>query len=166
MKPTSASTYERARRLANLSLWAIDLQCRRLRSSEPEDDRFVLRKWTDFDFLIVALTRLRRAAKLAAKVPEIKTEVSAALREFDSILPHLKKMRDVAEHIDDYALELGKEASIERGSLEVSSLYERENGIVLEWLGNQLNADEALNASRRLFDAIRKASMAFAHVAQ
>jgi hypothetical protein len=140
-----------------VSLWAINLQCRRLRSSEPEDDSFVLRKWVDFDFLIVALTRFRRAAKIAANIPEIHSEVATALKEFDSALPHLKKMRDVAEHIDDYAIEQGREASVERGLLEVSSLNDGEDGLILGWLGHQLNADKALSASRKLFDTIRKA---------
>ena len=153
MKPTSTSIYERARRLANVSLWSINLQCRRLRSTEPEDDGFVFGKWTDFDFLIIALTRFRRAAKLAAKIPEIHSEVTTAIREFDSALPNLKKMRDVAEHIDDYAIEQGKDSSVESGLLEVSSLND---GLVLEWLGNQLDADKALIASRKLFDVIRK----------
>lgn len=141
-----------------MSLWAINLQCRRLRSPEPEDENgFVLRKWADFDFLIVALTRFRRAVKLAANIPEIHSEVITALKEFDSALPHLKKMRDVAEHIDDYAIEKGREVSVARTLLEVSSLNDDEDGLVLEWLGHQLNADKALAASRKLFDAIRRA---------
>lgn len=155
-KPTSATTYERARRLANVSLWAISLQCRRLRSLEPEDDGFVFRKWVDFDFLIVALTRFRRAVKLAANIPEIQSEIATALKQFDSALPHLKKMRDVAEHIDDYAIEKGKVTSVERGLLEVSSLGDGGEGLVLEWLGHELNADKALSASGKLFDTIRK----------
>jgi hypothetical protein len=59
----------------------------------------VFRKWSDFDFLIVALIRFRRCVKLTAKIPEIHSEILAALKEFDTVLPHLKKMRDVAEHI-------------------------------------------------------------------
>lgn len=50
----AAAIYERARRLANISLWAVDLQCRRLKSTEPEDTEFIFRKWADFDFLIVS----------------------------------------------------------------------------------------------------------------
>jgi hypothetical protein len=164
MKPTSAATYERDRRLANMSLWAINLQCRRLRSSEPEDDDFVFRKWADFDFLIVALTRFRRAAKLAANISEIQLEVSVALKEFDSALPHLKKMRDVAEHIDDYAIDRGREPSVNRYALEVSSFSDDDDRLVLEWLEHQLNADEALKASQKLFDTIRKVSTAFTKV--
>ncbi len=156
--PSSISTYERARRLANVSLWAINLQCRRLRSSEPEDEKgFVFRKWSDFDFLIVALIRFRRCVKLASKIPEIHLEILAALKEFDTALPHLKKVRDVAEHIDDYAIDQGKDDSVVRFSLEVSSLSEEEDGVVLDWLGHKMNTDSALLASRKLFDALRKA---------
>ena len=85
-------------------MWTIDLQCRRLRSSEREDNIFVFRKWADFDFLIVALTRLRRAAKLASDIPEIRELIIPALNAFDLALPGLKKLRNVAEHIDEYAI--------------------------------------------------------------
>jgi hypothetical protein len=159
MKPTSAATYERAKRLANLSLCAIDLQCRRLSSSEPEDSVFIFRKWADFDFLTVALTRLRRAAKLAAGIPELQVSLGAALAEFDAALPHLKRMRDVAEHIDDYAVDRGRERSIARQSLEVSFMSNDDSTI--EWLGARLNSQEALKASQRLFEAIKEASRAF-----
>jgi hypothetical protein len=40
--------------------------CRRLRSVEPEDKRFVMRWWTDLGFLMVTLLRLCRAAHLPA----------------------------------------------------------------------------------------------------
>jgi hypothetical protein len=159
MNPTPAATYERAKRLANLSLWTIELQCRRIRSSEPEDSVFVFRKWADFDFLIVALTRLRRAAKLAAHIPEIQPALSTALHEFDSALPHLKTLRDVAEHIDDYAVDSGRERSIRRQWLEVSSISME--GPTLKWLRHQLNSEEALRAGQKLFRAIQEASAGF-----
>lgn len=120
MKQDEASTYERARRLANLAVWTVDLQRRRLNSNEPEDEKFVLRKLADFHFLVIALTRLRRAAVLAAKVKSIESKIKIALREFDAALPNLKKMRDVAEHIDEYAVNSGKDKRRSRKSLEVS----------------------------------------------
>jgi hypothetical protein len=120
---------------------------------------FVFRKWADFDFLIVALTRLRRAAKLAASIPEIQPAVSAALKEFDAALPHLKKLRNVAEHVDEHAVDHGRERSIKRQALEVSSLSM--DGSTLEWLGHKLNSDDALKAGQKLFDAIREASAVF-----
>jgi hypothetical protein len=159
VKPTSSATYERARRLANLAVWAIDLQCRRLRSIEPEDSVFVFRKWADFGFLIVALTRLRRAASLAANLQEAKPLLGEALKEFDASLPDLKRMRDVAEHIDDYAIDQGRQRNVARQSLEVS--FMEDEGPTLEWLGSRLNAQEALQASQQLFEALKGISHAF-----
>jgi len=161
MKPTSAETYERVRRHANMLLWAIDLQCRRLRSSEPEDTAFVFRKFIDFEFLIVLLTRFRRVVKLASNIPEIKSAITLALNEFDSNLPQLKKLRDVAEHIDDYAIDKGRDSSIERKQLEVSCLCEGENDVTLSWLGYEINISDALQASYKLFDVIKNISIVF-----
>jgi hypothetical protein len=152
MKPDEAATYERARRLANHALWTIDLQCRRLNSTEPEDDRFILRKWSDFHFLIVALTRLRRSIELATKVSSIENSMRSALKAFDASLPNLKKMRDVAEHIDDYAVDSGKDKNISRKSLEVGIC----NGETWRWLDFEINVCEALKASISLFAALKR----------
>jgi hypothetical protein len=66
----------------------------------------------DSNFLIVALTRLRRAAQLAAGIPQLQASLDGALVQFDKALPDLKKMRGVAEHIDDYALDQGRQKSV------------------------------------------------------
>ena len=92
---------------------------RGLKTSEPEDGEFIFRRWADFHFLIVALTRLRRATTLAAKVPTLTSAMQNALTNFDAALPTLKKMRDIAEHFDDYATDRGRDSSISRGTLEV-----------------------------------------------
>lgn len=155
-KPTGSATYERARRLANIALWSVHLQCRRLRSPEPEDAEFVFRRWADFDFLVIALTRLRRAARLAAGVPKLRSALDAAIEQFDSMLPGLKEWRDVAEHIDDYALDRGRKQSVRRNWLEVSTMTE--DGPTLRWLGSTLNAGEAVQASQRLFAAVKAGS--------
>jgi hypothetical protein len=139
-----------------VSIFAVDLQVRRLRSTEPEDGTFIFRKWVDFDSPIVALTRLRRAAELARQVPEITGPVATALIEFVSELPDLKRLRDVAEHIDNYALDSGKLPTVRRQDLEVASIDG--SGPTLNWLGVQLNASEALAAAGRLFKAIQDAS--------
>jgi hypothetical protein len=152
-KPSVAATYERARRLANVAIWSIELQCRRLEAVEPEDAEFVLRKWADFDFLIVALTRLRRATALAAKIPQLRASLEEALEQFDKALPDLKKMRDVAEHVDDYAADQGRQKAVARQSLEVSTM--EADGPTLSWLQASLNAWEAAQASRALFAALR-----------
>lgn len=152
-EPTPAATYERARRLANVALWAVHLQCRRLRNNDEIDEEFVLRRWADFDFLIIALTRLRKAVSLAGKAPMLAQPVTQALASFDEVLPDLKKLRDTAEHIDEYAVDRGRVKSIKRQSLEVSSLSME--GPTLEWLGFRLNTEEALDASQVLFRALK-----------
>lgn len=152
MKPTDAATYERARRLANLAVWTVDLQCRRLNSTEPEDEKFPLRQWSDLHFLIVALTRVRRAAVLASKVPAIRQKMVEGLKGFDTALPHLKTMRDVAEHVDEYATDDGRKKAISRKDLEVSLC----DGETWTWLGFELNPTGALEASAGLFEVIRE----------
>lgn len=151
MEPSPEATYERARRLANLAMWTVSLQSRRLKTSEPEDEEFIFRRWSDFHFLIVALTRLRRAATLATKIQRIESNIKDALKEFDLELPNLKTMRDVAEHIDDYAVDSGINKDISRKSLEVSKY----NSTKFEQLGFQLDTEDAIKASHKLFNAIR-----------
>jgi hypothetical protein len=155
--PSPAATYERARRLANRAVWTVALQRRRLRTDEPEDGEFVFRRWEDFQFLIVALTRLRRAAVLAATVQLIRSDILAALAEFDVTLPMLTKMRNVAEHFDDYAVDKGRDRSVRRGSLEVGAFGE----IEFDWLGHVINADVALKAARQLFQTIVRVQSSF-----
>ena len=120
---------------------------------------FVLRRWADFDFLIVALTRLRRAVRLASEVPQLQASLDAALAHFDRVLPDLKKMRDVAEHVDDYALDEGRQKTVRRQSLEVSTM--EAEGPTLYWLESKLNAREACQASQALFGAVKEASRFF-----
>ncbi len=145
--------------MANVAMWSIELQCRRLETVEPEDAKFVLRKWADFDFLIVALTRLRRATGLAAQIPQLQPSLSTALVQFDKALPDLKKMRDVAEHVDDYAVDQGRHRAVSRKSLEVSTM--EADGPTLCWLQARLNVREASLASRALFAALKEASSLF-----
>jgi hypothetical protein len=140
-------------------MWGVSVQCRRLAGREPEDDAFVFRRLADFDFLIVALVRLRRAAMIGARIPETKQIISAAIEAFDAALPGLKKLRDVAEHIDEYAVDSGRDRSVSRKELETSFPTE---DLTLNWLGQTINAGEALHASQALFAAIQSASAAFA----
>jgi hypothetical protein len=150
---------ERARSLANEAMFTVSLQCRRIRSKEPEDDVFVMRWWADLQFLIVALRRLRRAAELAIRVEPVKDVLSLALRTFDDALPQLAIMRKVGEHIDDYALDSSKRRhkNVGRGLLQVGSW----DGDTYHWLGKSLNIDAAHEAAYRLFSAITAAAKQF-----
>jgi hypothetical protein len=151
--PSHAATYERARRLANLAVWTVALQKRRLKTNEPEDSEFIFRRWADFQFLIVALTRLRRAATLAAKAPAVAASMKTALATFDNSLPMLKRMRDIAEHFDDYAVDRGRDRTITRASLEVGVIGDS----TFEWLGQRLDTNVALAAAHQLFKEIQQA---------
>lgn len=151
-----AAILERAKSLCNRAVFTIALQRRRLRSVEPEDDTFIFRKWADFEFLIVALRRLRRAAGLAARPSHLRPAIEAATAEFDAALPGLVTMRDVGEHIDDYALKAPTRhhRNVIPGQLQVGSLDET----VFDWLGHQLDTDVALAAAEKLFSAVRLAA--------
>lgn len=128
------------------------MQCRRIQTAEPEDDDFLFRRLVDFQFLIVALLRLRRAVVIASRVPLVSPTITHALAEFDSSLPDVKRMRDVAEHIDEYATDSlhRHDQQVYRYMLEVPSW---DNG-TLRWLDGVLPARAAIEASQRLFAAL------------
>lgn len=157
-RPSDGATYERARRLANSAMWTVALQHRRLKTDESEDGQFLFRRWADFQFLIVALSRLHQSAMLASKVPSIASAMKNAISEFDYAIPKLKNMRDVAEHIDDYAIDEGNDRTVSRKSLEVGAIDDSS----LNWLGYQLNADSALVAAEKLFKEIQDVATAVA----
>lgn len=127
----------------------VALQVRRLQSTEPEDEVFIFRKWADFDLLAVGLVRLKRCAELACELPEARLSLSETIEEFDTKLPSLMRVRNVAEHIDDYALERGHDNTVSRFSLEVSQF--ESDGPALSWHGGYLHAETALSAAEQLF---------------
>jgi hypothetical protein len=107
----------------------------------------------DFQFLIVALRRLRRAAELAARVPCVQAYVADAIREFDKSLLGLRKMRNAGEHVDAYAVDDAKRhhREIDRRQLQVGSW----DGKVFRWLEGELDTDSALDAAEKLYLALR-----------
>lgn len=150
-QPTGPEILERASSLANEAMHAVALQRRRVRSQEPEDETFLLRTWVDLQFLIVALRRLRQAAVLAQRVPSVADRVSAALKKFDDTLPGLRTMRNVGEHIEDYAMDAGRERHIHRKLLQVGGW----DGTTYQWLDLELNVDTAHDAAAGLYMAVR-----------
>ena len=153
--PDSEEILYRAVMRANRAMFAIDMQVRRIGSSEPEDGEFLARRIADFEFLIVAATRLRRAANLAKRAPETSTQITNALVQFDQSLPGLKKLRDIAEHIDDYSVDKGNDESIDRMYLE--NCMVTGSGQTWTWLGESINTDDLRNASSALFRELKRA---------
>ena len=152
MNIPSAATYERAKRLANFALWTIDLQIHRLQRDELGDKKFILRKWADFHFFVLALTKLRRAGILASKVPSIKLKIDKALKQFDAQLPYLITMRNVEQHFDDYAIDQGRDKAISKKSLEVG-MYDDKTWY---WLGFEVDINKALKVSAKFFQVIKE----------
>ena len=154
MKPAQdAAVLERAKSLCNEACFIVALQHRRLRSTEPEDDVFIFRWWADLQFLIVALSRLRRSAQIAQSVVTTSTAIHAAIREFDQALPCLKTMRNIGEHVESYAVDDPKrhDKSVGQSQLQVGQW----DGTVYVWLGESLNIDVAQDAAQKLLKAVR-----------
>ena len=107
--------------------------------------------WADWQFFIVALTRLRRAAEIALGVTSVKDEVRRAVDAFDGALP-VRRMRDIAEHINDYALDRGRLPDVGRRALESGAF----NDTTLRWLvsTDELNADTALACAEELHSVV------------
>lgn len=148
----------RAYSFSNEAMYMVAIQCRRIRSSEPEDRHFVLRWWADLQFLIVALWRLRSAGVLARQSGPDGASFERAIDSFDSALPHLRRMRNVGEHAGDYAMENGRDRTVRRGQLQAGSF----DGTTFSWLGVELNIDLALDAAERLHRAVKDAAVAAA----
>jgi hypothetical protein len=158
--PSNAATIERAHSLANEAIHMVALQRRRLQSTEPEDETFVFRQWADFQFFIVGLRRLRQAALLAARPKATEAAIESAIAEFDEALPDLRKkqslvqkLRNVGEHIDEYAVERGRDRNVRRRELQAGAV----DATTLDWLGERLDSDDALAAAERLYGAIKDA---------
>lgn len=142
---------EDARTLANEAVWAIALQRRRLRTSESEDNEFLFRVFYDWQYAIVMLRRLRTCAMLASRVPRVAATVEHAIDDFDRALPHLREMRNVGEHIDDYKASDGRRGHpVSSGQVQVGQFGER----TLTWLNGELDIDLALAAAKSLYSAI------------
>jgi len=62
-------------------------------------------------------------------------------------------MRDVAEHIDDYAINRGRDREVSPRNLEVGVIGDS----IIQWLGYELNADMAVSAAVQLFKRIQQA---------
>jgi len=154
--PSDAVIMERARSFANEAMFTVALQRRRIRSSEPEDDVFVMRWWADLQFFIVALRRLRRAAEFAGRVATVKDSLAVALQNFDHALPQLMRMRNVGEHIDDYAVDSPRRhhKDVNRQALQVGTW----DGTTYRWLGECLNVDLAHDVAQALFAAVSSAA--------
>ncbi len=109
----------------------------------------------DFQLLVALLWRLRLAGLMSTS-----DGVRAAVDTFDREVPDLKLMRDVSQHLDEYAVDgpghrhnlPGETKRVGRCRLEVP----RWSDDRFEWLGGTINVAQARSAALRLYTVIRE----------
>lgn len=158
--PTKLAVLDRAVRLGSNSLWGIKVQLRRIRGSEPEDVEWLMRAWTDIQFLVVALWQMRQSGVLALSAGAEAERLQGSLASFDAQLPDLKRMRDVAQHLDEYSVDgpgrrhvrPGRTDKVGRRMLEVGRWTPSE----FHWLDGSIDFEIADQASQELYAAVRE----------
>jgi len=145
---------EEARHFANLYAHAAELQIRRM--NQPPDEIFPLGWFTDFEFLLVSLRKLRRSAELVQRIPSVQAEMQIALSAYDAALPWLTDLRNASEHFDEH-LE-GKDRGrglVKNYPAQFSTLLGIDGGV--EWLDRRVKFKTCLDAAHGLFSAVRAA---------
>ncbi|MCH8833046.1 MAG: hypothetical protein IIA81_02000 [Thaumarchaeota archaeon] len=143
---------ERSFSFCNEAMHTISLQVRRLQTTEPEDSKFLHRKWADLRFLILSLDRLDKAVGIARNVKRISSEVKKAQDKFQKSVPFLRKLRNVGEHFDSYSMDKGY-LKISRRALQVGTW--NDDGTYFKWLDEEINVIESEKAAIELFKTIR-----------
>lgn len=110
------------------------------------------RQEIDLHFLLVALTRLRRAVGLATRVGLIQQALLVRIAEFDDQVPYLLRLRNVGEHFDDYTIGKGRDSQVKRAQLQTWSMGSDTNGqLTWTWLGVEMRPAEAHAAAKNLY---------------
>jgi hypothetical protein len=146
---------ERMKSEATQWINAVHMQHRRI--SHPlvdvdEPGAEVWRQEIDLHFLLVSLTRLRRAVGLVTRVAALRASVLERVSEFDDRLPYLPLLRNVGEHFDDYTVGQGRKTEVRRAELQTWAFDRDTSGqLVWRWLGEQLNLAEAHSSAVNLY---------------
>jgi len=146
---------EEARHFANVYVHSVQLQISRIR--QPPTEEFPLASTVDFEFLLISLRKLRRAAELVQRIPPVQLDMDLAIKRFDSALPYLAVLRNASEHFDEHleGRDRGK-CLVQNYPSSFSTFLESKGGYV--WLNKDINFQDCLNASGALFDAVRNAN--------
>lgn len=160
-----AAILERAKSMATDWMWAVSLQHDRIVAPRPQDQAFHpfpgVKSFNEADihFLAIALRRLRQVAATIEHAPQQWEPIRRAIENFDARLPWLKRLRDVFEHLEDYAIDSNlRKSTTSRRELQV--WMADKNG--LKWLGYDVNWEEAYMAAKDLYGAILAACKSFA----
>jgi hypothetical protein len=138
--------YDRALRLTEQQVVAVTLQVHRLHAFWTAPDRRFAESRADFEFLVSALRRLRRAAALAASIPGLAEEMGKALADFDAALPMVRRLRNISEHLDEHVF----------GPNWWELEYASRGPASFRWLGEEVSFDAAQAASVALLGHLRR----------
>jgi hypothetical protein len=110
----------------------------------------------EFDFLINAINRLLRLAKLAVSHGLGGNELRDAVETFSAAAPAVGPVRDTAEHFDEYSLGKGnRQRQGEPISSFLYTLYPDE--VLVTYAAFQVPVRRTTSAARQLHRAIRAA---------
>ena len=161
---TDAALIERMRTEATKWINAVHMQTRRIEHplANPDDPGGeAWRQEIDLHFLLVALTRLRRAVGLVTRVQAVQKTLLERLVEFDDNLPALTTLRNAAEHFDDYTTEKGRNKAVKRYQLQTWAFDKDEaGGIVWVWLGARFSVSGAQATAKELYDGFMEETAA------
>ncbi|HUY90031.1 MAG TPA: hypothetical protein VMV10_14945 [Pirellulales bacterium] len=156
---SDAAVVERAKSMANDWMFAVSLQNDRIVNPRPQDQPFHpfgIQGFNEADvhFWAIALQRLRQIATTVESAPQQWDPVRRAIETFDAKLPWLKRLRDVFEHLQDYAIDSNlRHTPTSRRELQVWS--GGEDG--LNWLGYDVDWREAHLAAKDLYASVKAA---------
>lgn len=146
-EPSDDVILERARSLANQTANAIYVQIERCNATAEDPWQTLY----DAQFLIEALWRFRRAVAIAKSVRAASPDVVLLVENFDAALPGLRRMRNVLEHVDDYAIDaqhFGKnrrgDKGVFRAQVQVGGVLDDDGNIT--WVGETVNTRSARDA--------------------
>lgn len=152
---TEPALVDRMRTDATRWINAVHMQHRRISrplvdSHDPGTE--VWRQEVDLHFLIVALTRLRRAVGLATRVAQLQEELVVHIDTFDRRVPCLVRLRNAGEHFDDYTIDRGRDPEVRRAQLQSWSLSSDPDGhLRWDWLGERLDLEEVHAGATTLY---------------
>ena len=136
--------------VANNFVFSVAMQISRIREKRADVEPFVMRRFVDLEFLVVALTRLRRAANVINLFPYTETKLSQAMEKYDKRLSGLKQLRNITEHYDDYLLKKCRNKKIDLKAIRSGYMTKCISYDSVEWMDFRLDLDECLAAAEEL----------------
>ena len=137
--------------------FAVVMQISRVREERADVEPFVMRSFVDLEFLLVALTRLRRAANVINSFPYTETKLSQAMEKYDRRLSGLKQLRNITEHYDDYLLKKDRGKIINLKLIRSGYMTKCMSYDCVEWMDFKLDLDECQAASEELYTSMKAA---------